>query len=106
MMRFFLAAVPLVAVAAAYAGPPDPVVKSWFDGLRQPGTSYPCCSIADCRTTEIRTHGNEYEVPIEGQWIVVPSDRILQRTDNPTGRAVVCWTPGTGIMCFIRPPET
>ena len=26
--------------------------------------------------------------------------------DNPTGRAVVCYTPTLGIVCFIRGPET
>ena len=35
----------------------------------------------------------------------MPPDKILQRTDNPTGRAVVCWTPQRGIMCFVRATE-
>jgi hypothetical protein len=106
MVRLIVTTALALGVSAAQAGSSDSLLKSWFDSLRQPGTRYPCCSIADCRTTEIRMRGNEYEVPIEGQWLVVPSDRILQRKDNPTGSAVVCWTPGTGIMCFIRPPET
>jgi len=33
-------------------------------------------------------------------------DKILQRTDNPTGHAVVCWTPQRGIVCFIRATES
>jgi hypothetical protein len=43
---------------------------------------------------------------IEGRWLPIPPDKILDRTDNPTGRAVVCYTPTLGIMCFIRGPET
>jgi hypothetical protein len=31
---------------------------------------------------------------------------VLQRTDNPVGRAVVCWTPERGVMCFVRGTET
>jgi hypothetical protein len=49
-----------------------------------------------------------YEVMIDGQWIPVPSERVLQRTDNPTGEAVVCHAPtevGTVIFCFVRPPD-
>jgi hypothetical protein len=39
-------------------------------------------------------------------WFAVPADKILQRTDNPTGRAVVCWTPQRGILCFVRATES
>jgi hypothetical protein len=39
-------------------------------------------------------------------WFPVPADKILQRTDNPTGRAVVCWTPQRGIVCFVRATES
>jgi hypothetical protein len=38
--------------------------------------------------------------------MIVPANNILQRVDNPTGRAVVCWTPSLGIMCFVRASET
>jgi hypothetical protein len=37
--------------------------------------------------------------------MTVPPRRILQRADNPVGRAVVCWTPQRGIMCFVRGTE-
>ena len=45
------------------------------------------------------------EALIDGHWLVVPSEKILQRADNPTGHAVVCWTPTLGIMCFVRAAE-
>lgn len=38
--------------------------------------------------------------------MAVPADKILHRYDNPTGRAVVCWTPALGIMCFVEGPAT
>jgi hypothetical protein len=41
--------------------------------------------------------------------IEVPPDKILQRTDNPTGRAVACLRHFNGhpvVRCFVRPPES
>lgn len=106
---------PLIACAlcllsgGAVAAPPenaDPSLAPWFQSLRQPGTGVSCCSISDCRQTDFRSVGTHYEVLIDGVWRPVPGDKVLQRMDNPTGRAVVCWTPTMGIMCFVRGPET
>lgn len=98
----------LIAGAADARPPPnaDMSLAPWFQGLRQPGTGISCCSIADCRQTDFRIAGGHYEVMIDSQWRAVPPDKILDRIDNPTGRAVVCYTPTLGIMCFIRGPET
>jgi hypothetical protein len=96
-------------VASAIAQPPpnsNPTLAPWYRSLLQPGTNLSCCSIADCRATEYRIEHNRYEVLIGKSWLVVPADKILQRTDNPTGRAVVCWTPQLGIMCFVRATES
>lgn len=96
-------------IAGARAQPPenaDPYFAPWFQSLRQPGTGISCCSIADCRQTEYRTGQDGYEALIGDQWIVVPREKVLDHTDNPTGRAVVCYLPGKGILCFVRPSET
>ncbi|WP_264711685.1 hypothetical protein [Limobrevibacterium gyesilva] len=98
----------MLLAANAQASPPadaDPTLKPWFDDLRQPGTGRPCCSIADCRRAEYRIQNGGYEVLILGLWIPVPQDRVLDRNDNPTGHAVVCWLPTIGVMCFIRAPD-
>ena len=108
MTRFFLMAALMVATAAD-AQPPanaDPALGPWFRSLLVPGTSISCCSVTDCRPTEYRIEADHYEALIGGNWIVVPPDRILQRTDNPTGHAVVCWTPQRGILCFVRATES
>ncbi len=84
----------------------DPRLAPWFNSLRQPGTGVSCCSISDCRPVDYRVSGAGYEVWIEGTWRQVPADKILQGRDNPIGRAVVCWTPALGIMCFVRGTET
>lgn len=110
MRRFIVAAISLVGlVQAARAAPPenaDPALAPWFNDLRQPWTNALCCSLADCRATESRTQGDHYEAFIDGAWRAVPDDKVLQRSDNPTGHAVVCWTPQAGILCFVRPPES
>jgi hypothetical protein len=99
----------LACVGLAQADPPpnaDPALAPWFQSLHQPDTGISCCSIADCRTTDYRTSGDDYEVLIDDKWTVVPKAKILHHIDNPVGRAVVCWTPALGIMCFVRATET
>lgn len=104
-----LSAFLLIPVMLALAAPPenaDPALSQWFRSLRQPGTGISCCSMADCRTTEYRVIANGYEALIDGTWRTVPPDRVLDHTDNPTGRAVVCYLPSKGVLCFVRPSET
>jgi len=103
--------VALVAVIAAAsqsrAVPPenaDPSLAPWFQSLQAPNGSS-CCSMADCRLTDYRINATGYEALVEGRWMVVPPDRILTHVGNPTGRAVVCYLPGMGILCFVRPDE-
>ena len=109
-------AVGLALSQAAVAAPPDspdPALAPWFESLKQPGTGASCCSIADCRTVEFRQDRDGYEVLIDGRWkmsipfwLRVPPNRIIDRTDNPTNRGVVCFTPEAGILCFVRPAES
>jgi hypothetical protein len=99
----------LFFVPAAQAAPPDnadPALSPWFQSLAVPGTGISCCSIADCGPTDYRTVGDHYEALIEGNWTYIPPRKVLDRTDNPVGRAVVCWTKEHGIMCFVRGSET
>ena len=105
--RLALVAMLLFAGRADAAPPPDadPALSPWFRGLQAPDTGQSCCSITDCRPTETRTRDNHYEVLIGDRWLMVPPEKILSRSDNPTGRAVVCWTPSLGIMCFVHGPE-
>jgi hypothetical protein len=108
MRRLITIGLALIAGAAAARPPlkPDPALAPWYRSLLQPGTNYPCCSVADCRRADYRITGNRYEVRIDGKWLPVLPSKILTRTDNPTGHAIVCWDPAQGIMCFIRPPES
>jgi hypothetical protein len=107
----------LVSGAAA-APPPNTALtyQQWFESLKQPDEHHlPCCSVADCHFATARATGIGYEVAIETAWVAVPSDRILERVGNPTGRAIVCYrhildidndhNDIIRIFCFVRPPE-
>lgn len=96
-------------VVASLASPPDnadPSLSVWFQSLTAPnGTG--CCELADCRRTEFRITAESYEAKIEDIWVSVPWERVLRRTDNPTGQAVVCYLPHTQtILCFVRPSDS
>lgn len=98
----------LLAGAAMARPPPsaDMSLAPWFQSLRQPGTGMSCCSMADCRQTDFRIRDGHYQAMIDGHWEAVPPEAVLQRADNPTGRAVVCYSRYQGIMCFVKGPET
>lgn len=99
----------VLCVFPARAAPPpdaDPSLAPWFQSLRQPGTGILCCSLSDCRATSSRTTPGGYEALIDNRWLPVPPNRVLEHTPNPTGRAIVCYLPGQGILCFVRPAET
>lgn len=83
----------------------DPALATWFRSLKAPnGTA--CCSAADCRRANFRLTLSGYQAKIGDKWVPVPWERVLRRTDNPTGEAVVCYVPQTElIMCFVRPPD-
>jgi len=102
-------AILLIPAGTAAARPPeksDLKLGLWFEDLRQPTTDLPCCNISDCRQTESRFVANHYEALIEGHWVLVPPNAIVDRTDNPTGHAVACWLPWGGILCFVKAPES
>ena len=115
---------PFVIVAAALlflgigaaAHPPEAEFADWFRSLKEPGmegvidSGNSCCSPAsDCQMTDYETDtGGRYWVTAEGERLQVPPDKILQRTDNPTGRGVVCLRHYDGhpvVRCFVRASE-
>jgi hypothetical protein len=103
--------------SGSMAHQPGDEFADWFRSLKVPGIERPlnpqdasCCSPErDCQATAYETDGGRYWIKAEGERIEVPPDKILQRTDNPTGRAVACWRHFNGhpvVHCFVRPPES
>jgi hypothetical protein len=109
MTRLILYIALLLIYSHASAAPPDNADRQlapWFQSLKQPGTGASCCSIADCRQVEYRMSGGHYQALVQGEWMAVPDDKVLQHQLNPTGHGVVCYTPWQGILCFVSAAET
>jgi hypothetical protein len=113
---FFISAMLLFLCSGAAAHPPWAEFADWFRTLKEPGTdammdgSISCCTPSrDCHMTDYETDAEgRYWIIAEGERIQVPSEKMLQRTDNPTGRAVACLRYLDGhpiVRCFVRPPE-
>jgi hypothetical protein len=87
----------------------DPERRSWFNGLRSDRGL--CCSLADgwqIDDADWETHNNEYRVRIDGEWIDVPPEAVVD-VPNKYGVPVV-WPvklkDGTiGIRCFLPGTE-
>ena len=93
-------------IGPSNAHPADDPNAAWYRSLHtDSGTS--CCSLADCKETDYRiTRSGEIEAQTEaGDWVAVPANKILKRTENPTGYAVLCWTPALGVLCFVMAPR-
>ncbi len=83
---------------------PDPSLRLWFESLQDPETTLSCCEEADCREVDARIARDHHEVQIDGIWVEIPERKIIRPDSNPTGRAVLCWSPTLGIMCFVPGP--
>jgi hypothetical protein len=114
MTRTALVLALALVAGGTHARPPadaDPALAPWFEGLRA-GNGSSCCSQADCRAVDYRIVDTHYEALIGRQfeidpprWVAVPETRILKPAENPVGRAVACWTPYAGILCFVLPSQ-
>lgn len=38
-------------------------------------------------------------------WVKIPAETVLRDMRNPTGFAVMCWTPALGPLCFVIAPQ-
>ena len=113
-MTVSLRAVLIVAAVAAFATGSTPdrpriLASSIAFGLRGCISQQPGCHAAPSPTAvqrSLRVVGSHYEALVEGKWLAVPPETMVEATDNPTGRAVVCWLPWSGILCFVKGPES
>ena len=118
VMGSVLTTIVLLLSSGSTAHQPGEQFADWFRSLRVPGTetflnpadAFCCSPERDCQTTDYETDATGlYWIKAEGKRVQVPPGKILQSTDNPTGRAVVCLRHSNGhpiVRCFIRPPES
>jgi hypothetical protein len=85
-----------------------------YSKRKQPGTDASCCNgkemqdghvTDDCypTTAEVRD-GHWWAKTDDGQWVVVPYDRILHERNPDIERAHLCFSYGP-MLCFV-PPNT
>jgi hypothetical protein len=75
---------------------------AWFKSLKQPGTGYSCCDIADCRRTEADWHSGQWWADVGGAWTPIPHDKELTKP-SIDGDAYVCYSPTRQVYCFVKP---
>jgi hypothetical protein len=49
----------------------------WYQTLKQPKNGASCCNNQDCRPTQSRMINGEVQVEIDGEWTIVPREKIL-----------------------------
>jgi hypothetical protein len=95
--------IPLLCLAPTWRAPTESD-RRWrlFNSLRQPRpTRYAVrCGLP----AGITAQDGHYDALVEGEWRRCPIT-LLNRSDNPTGRAVACWTPRSA-SCAVRAPES
>jgi hypothetical protein len=108
----------LMSSKTSTAAPPpdaDTSLAPWFHTLRVPGTQVLCCDVSDCRNFPVRADGTHYQVYFENRWLVVPTEAVSDRIDNPTGNYITCiqrdhWSDGKPdgpiVHCLFRAPKT
>jgi hypothetical protein len=107
LLRGVLAAFLICTSAAAHDNGQfnsvSPAVRAWFHNVKSPH-GVPCCDIADGHRTDFEMRKNQYWVPINGTWMAVPADAVLDNVGNPVGDAIV-WYSIYGdqvvIRCFV-----
>jgi hypothetical protein len=85
-----------------------------YSRWKQPGSNASCCNgretkdgrtIGDCypTTAEVRA-GSWWAKTDDGQWVMVPDDRIIHERNPDIERAHLCFNYGR-VLCFV-PPST
>ena len=83
----------------------DPAMAPWFRSLETPKFHGSCCSEHDCRvvmSSDVKIDSGTYWVrDMESPgWLKVFPERVLSRTDNPTGHYVAC-VMNHVVLCFV-----
>ena len=80
-----------------------PEIRAWFKSVKS-HAGVPCCDIADGHRTDYDMRESRYWVPINGEWMMVPPEAVVDDSGNPTGDAVVWYSEYNGsvyIRCFV-----
>jgi hypothetical protein len=104
----------MMASAAAVAHDLSDADAAWYRSLTNGKHEYCCSPQRDCEEVDDYRPSSEpggYEALWRGQWVRIPASAVLDRSDNPTGHAVMCaWSGGDYgnqpvVRCFVRATE-
>ena len=99
VMGSALTTIVLMLSSGSTAHQPWDEFADWFRSLKvlgiekplNPADAFSCSLERDCQATDYEADATgRYWISGEGERIQVPPDKILHRTDNPTGHAVAC----------------
>jgi hypothetical protein len=105
----------ITVFAASLCIPTVDWAHDWYSDLRQPGTNQLCCGDHHCHHIDdgnVRIHGDNLQIFIEGLWHKVDSRLILSRR-SPDEKLHACWlnyrhreSAPIAILSVILPPES
>jgi hypothetical protein len=84
-------ATPALARDNGQFGNVPPEIRAWFKSVKS-HAGVPCCDIADGHRTDYDMRQSRYWVPINGEWMMVPPEAVVDDAGNPTGDAVVWYS--------------
>jgi hypothetical protein len=66
-------------------------IRDWFKALKNPRNGGNRCDLSDCRRTDARTNGNQWQTRApDGSWITISADKVVHNQGNPTGEPILC----------------
>lgn len=103
MLKAMMALTGLFLCGAAVAHDHNhPALNDWFKSLHSKGGAW-CCNGDDAEEAEWDTTGGRYRVRLEGQWIDVPDEAIVEGPNRVGGARV--WSMhqdgGPAVRCFL-----
>lgn len=108
-LALYILATSAGAVTENHWSDATPAIREWFRSMRSPFGRL-CCAEADGHRTNYEMRGNQYWVPINGQWQPVPPEAVIHGERSPFGDAVVWYqqesqyevpTGHWRIVCFV-----
>lgn len=79
-----------------------PEMEGWFRSLHSKGGAW-CCNGDDAEEAEWDTSGGKYRVRIEGQWLDVPDDAVVEGPNRAGVAKVWAWhmMGQPAVRCFL-----
>jgi hypothetical protein len=92
-----------------------PYLRQWFESLTQPDNPMvSCCGEADAVIADIWNTNSDGSINatvtegrsilLEGSTVLIPRNKIVHRSNNPTGHSIIFYSHTQGVYCFVLGP--